>query len=189
MVGVLFAVQKTIVVGIVLIVLSRIIPKGGFVLRIIYGVLLVTLIALLTFYGLIPDEQDGFKHHLSSRCESHIPACVMRARVALADQDWVVVEKIYDYLSSLQIETSELKRLKLLLNIRKDVNVVAQEVDVWLSEHDDVVLLETAARAALMQNHYDISINYYNILLEHCRDESQRFKILQIISQISQERA
>jgi hypothetical protein len=137
----------------------------------------------------MPDEKDGFKHHLSTRCESHIPACVMRARVALADQDWAVVEKIYDYLSSLQTETSELRRLELLLNIRKDVNAVAKEVDAWLNEHDDVVLLETAARVALLQNHYDIAVNYYNILLGHCRDEFQRVKILEIISQISQERA
>lgn len=153
---------------------------------------MVVLVFALFFYHVNPGwiqwrSAAGMKSHLEARCEVSTGACMMRARVAVSDGDWVMVEKLLAYVAAQGDESMLYKKIAILLDIHSRAQDIEERVLSWLAVHPhDVETLEFMARSQLEQGQTALALKYYQLLYDQCYDELQKAKIAWILQNIKE---
>jgi hypothetical protein len=123
--------------------------------------LMVSLILMLLLHLTM---QKGIQHRLDQDCAEHIGACMLRAKLAIAESDVITLRQVTQYLAERGLQDNALMRMQAILALWESNHLPIQE---WIDLYpDDIEMMKYYIRFLEDSSQHDLAVHYNQLLVE-----------------------
>ncbi|MDC3180714.1 hypothetical protein OAT84_01020 [Gammaproteobacteria bacterium] len=181
MVGTVFGTEKSLAIGLSVILLAEcyiLSHLDDFKYKVRHCLLLLFCFLLVVLI----DRQYSLEDKLDLACEEHMGACLLRGHIALSKGDVHTAQAIARYVSELDIEDEGIIRLEAMISCWSDDQSLMEH---WIESHpEDTAATEFYARHLHAQKHYQRAIHYYQLLYQQCYNTQKKHQLLALIQEL-----
>lgn len=165
MVGSVFGSEKAIIIVLVSAscILGYITAQMSVIKIRLLHILMLT-ISLFLMLLLQLSMQRGIQQRLDQDCAKYTGACLLRAKLAVAESDAITLRKIIDYLTEQELQDQILLRMQVILALWEKNH---QPIKAWIDQYpNDAEMIRFYIRFLEERSQFDLAMHYNQLLLE-----------------------